>query len=510
MHLTLKVVQKDNANFSTLLKQMCQLQCRIRVDMKQGEINIFNMDDNSVEGLIDAVSEVFDFEAINLVPTSVPSTEAVPAATSSSVVSSAAASNSVIETRLNDLTTQVRQIVKHSKVPSRVFCQHIETTMSELKMRFESHEKLSFKVGDIVSCNYGTHLLQEISGTNVHALVCSIAHGMAFVIPITKKNKQRDDRRYIPVKAGEQINYLSSDYTGGTLLINRGNYVNPSRFTEVVGSANTDFLEEVFKLLPAVTTFSAANIRREAMDDTSDLPFDLEMPDTSLESSCDDVAEEQCENAETPESEIAPVEQAEGSESEVAPVEQEEYVEGTGLLDNPDQASELDVVAGEQVETSENDVEAVEQATPNNEAPVSDNSSTHESKKVTVERFMSELLEPTLELLGTSKTLDENADVFLRVSGLFEAEDIVTDSYSIMKYALLSASKLKDITLTTVYLKLTESYLPALSEKDFKTSLANTLKKWVYYPTVCENYSRVSPIPLLKVFSTKMKYLNLL
>ena len=262
MNLTLKVVKKDNANFSTLLKQMCQLQCRIRVDMKQGEINIFNMDDNSVEGIIDAISEVFDFEAINIVPNSVESSEVVTSTFSSSLVSNTTeTSNSVIEMRLNDLTNQIRQIMNNSKVSPRIICQYIETTMSELKMRFESREKVSFKVGDIVACNYGTHLLQEVSGVNIHSLVCSIDDtGMAFVLPITKKLKQRDDSKYIPVWGNEHINYFSSVYTGGTLLINRGKYVNPSRFTEVVGTAKPNFMDEVLKLLPAVTTFSAGNI----------------------------------------------------------------------------------------------------------------------------------------------------------------------------------------------------------------------------------------------------------
>lgn len=460
MNLTLKVVQKDNANFSNLLKQMCQLQCRIRVDMKQGEINIFNMDDDSVEGIIDAISEVFNFETINIVPNSVTSTEAVVATTADT-------SSSVIEMRLNDLTNQIRQIMNNSKISPRILCQYIETTMSELKMRFESREKVAFKVGDIVACNYGTHLLQEVSGVNIHSLVCSVDDtGMAFVLPITKKIKQRDNSRYIPVVKDEHIKYFSSIYTGGTLLINRGKYVNPSRFTEVVGSATPYFLDEVLSLLPAVTTFSSGNIQNEVINNIDGLPFDLEAPMPSSENtfSSDDVVEEVVEISESTETEIASVEHSDISSEDLAP-----------------NTSSSAIV------------------------------STEKPKKVTVEKFLSRLLEKSLVVLGDARDFEDSVNIFMNVIGMFSLDDVSSQDKEIMKFSLISACHIKDITFNSVYSKLQENYMPSLSEKEFKTSITHTFKNWLNsFPSVLENYSKVSPMSLLKVFAVKVKYLNLL
>ena len=438
MNLTLKVIKKDNANFSTLLKQMCQLQCRIRVDMKQGEINIFNMDDDSVEGIIDAISEVFDFETIHIVPDSVNVNEEETETSNSLSISTATdTSGSVIEMRLNDLANQIRQIMKNSKVSPRLICQYIETTMSELKMRFESREKVSFKVGDIVSCNYGTHLLQEVSGVNIHSLVCSIDDtGMAFVLPITKKIKQRDNRKYIPILKDEQIKYFDSFYIGGTLLLNRGKYVNTLRFTEVVGTANPDFLDEVLKLLPLVTTFSEGNAQTEVVENISDLSFDLE------------------ENAFLPETTSA------------------------------------DCVTEELVDNAK---------------------SSAKPKKITVEKFLSGLLEETLDVLKHARNFDDSVNIFMDVIGLLRLDDVSKEDKEIMKYALISACYIKDITFNAVYDKLQGDYMLHVSEKEFTTSITNTFKKWLeYYPSVRENYSKVSPMALLKVFATKIKYLNLL
>ena len=94
---------------------------------------------------------------------------------------------------------------------------------------------------------------------------------------------------------------------------------------------------------------------------------------------------------------------------------------------------------------------------------------------------------------------------------LLNLDDVSSEDKEIMKFALLSACHIKDITFNSVYSTLQRTYMPDLSEKDFTTSITSTFKKWLdYYPTVRETYSKVSPMALLKVFAVKIKYLNLL
>ena len=43
MDLTLKGIKKENASMSALIKQMCSLKCRSKIDVEEGAISIFEI-----------------------------------------------------------------------------------------------------------------------------------------------------------------------------------------------------------------------------------------------------------------------------------------------------------------------------------------------------------------------------------------------------------------------------------------------------------------------------------
>ena len=59
MDLKLKITQKEGTSMSSLVKQMCALKCRIKVDTHEGDLSIEGMDDNNVENVIDSIDEAF-------------------------------------------------------------------------------------------------------------------------------------------------------------------------------------------------------------------------------------------------------------------------------------------------------------------------------------------------------------------------------------------------------------------------------------------------------------------
>ncbi len=69
MDLMLKVTQKEGTSMASLIKQMCALKCRIKVDVHEGDISIVGMDDNNVENIIDSIDEAFYIVGVDIVPT---------------------------------------------------------------------------------------------------------------------------------------------------------------------------------------------------------------------------------------------------------------------------------------------------------------------------------------------------------------------------------------------------------------------------------------------------------
>lgn len=99
--------------------------------------------------------------------------------------------NNDVENHMNKLLKIIYWMMYKENVPADEIVKHLLTTGTEIAMRFNPKPSISVNVGDIVDCQYGTHLDSEISGGHVHALVCNIVNNTVFVIPITKPDLLR-------------------------------------------------------------------------------------------------------------------------------------------------------------------------------------------------------------------------------------------------------------------------------------------------------------------------------
>ena len=126
---------------------------------------------------------------------------------------------------------------------------YITTTMSEISMRFSPKDSISFNVGDVVDCSYGTHLWGEITGNHVPSIVCNISNGkMAYVVPITGSNYSSPFT--LCFNMPEDVIYKDNTETRSTALLDKGRYVCTKRFNSVIGKTSPSFLEKLLRLIP--------------------------------------------------------------------------------------------------------------------------------------------------------------------------------------------------------------------------------------------------------------------
>ena len=80
-------------------------------------------------------------------------------------------------------------------------------------MKYNKKECIEFSVGDVIDCNYGTHLYGEINGQHVAAIICNIsASGMVYLVPITKAQTDLASHSYLFINGPEDVIYKNDYY----------------------------------------------------------------------------------------------------------------------------------------------------------------------------------------------------------------------------------------------------------------------------------------------------------
>ncbi len=69
MDLIFEIAKKESQNMANLLKQMCALKCRGKLDTKEGRITLLGMDYHEIDSIIDAIDDVFEIITADIIPT---------------------------------------------------------------------------------------------------------------------------------------------------------------------------------------------------------------------------------------------------------------------------------------------------------------------------------------------------------------------------------------------------------------------------------------------------------
>jgi len=259
MNLTLTVNKKESTNMSSLVKQMCSLKCRINVDSINGNISIIGIDDDNVESVIDAISETFDITDIDIAPNVIIHEPEKPVITEDSIEFEKVEFNDAeVQEQVNRLLRTIYLAMYFSKAKSHDICQYLMTANTEIIMNYNPKALTKFAIGDIVDFSYGAHLKNEISGGHVHSIICDIDEsGLVYAVPIVKGQREGDETRYLRIAAKIDAEYNNARFTGGTVLLKMGRYMNPIRARKVIGHVLPEFFHKLLMALPTTVDFSS-------------------------------------------------------------------------------------------------------------------------------------------------------------------------------------------------------------------------------------------------------------
>lgn len=280
MKITFSISSPVKGAISKLMAEVSSCKCRIHVDLRNRRVEASEVDSVGFQAVIDVIENCFEITGVDIDTTDafcetqgtaieekaeieheaaeVESEDEKPIARANSaddlIVNKIEFQNSDVEMHMNKLNKICHWMVYRENASAEDIVKHLISTQAEIAMRFNPKDYVSVKVGDIVDCNYGTHIESEISGGHVFSLVCNIVNDLVFVIPITKQ--VIEGQFYLPLRAGKNVVYAEPDrYKEGTLLLSRGSYISIERVQKVVGNAFPEFFEEVIEVLPEVYCF---------------------------------------------------------------------------------------------------------------------------------------------------------------------------------------------------------------------------------------------------------------
>ena len=278
--LTFKVSTPKEGSVIALIKEVNKISCRLHLDIENGFVTVENVNDSLIDTVIELIDNYYTLLGVNI-DNSVENNATVPAVEEATEVSSPTEATSELESTVKTLMPQseddliikkvefeneyVEQLINKflrtaywamfkMNIPEKEIGYSILTSISEISMRYNMKDTIPFSIGDVVDCNYGVHLAGEINGGHVCAIVCNISDtGMAYLVPITRKQEDLASHSYLTFTVPNDITYDTRNYVDGIAVLDKGKYVRPERFQELIGKTSPEFFAKVLSQL--ATTF---------------------------------------------------------------------------------------------------------------------------------------------------------------------------------------------------------------------------------------------------------------
>lgn len=310
--LTFKVNFKKDIPMVLLFKEISKINCRIFINTDAGIVEVENVLDNMDDIVIELIDKHCTIMEINIDNTiditqdaeptlseevqEVSNEEVVheeksnqpkafePQSAEDIIIKKIEFENKYIENILTKLMKTSYWAMYKMNVSEKEIGNFIYTCLNEISMRYNKDEwSKEFSVGDIVACNYGTHLPGEINGGNIHGVVCNISdENMAYIVPITKLTEELTSKSYLTFSAPEDAEYKTDRFTGGTALLDKGKYIHIARISYVIGKTTESFFSKLLNKLAYTFDFTTyKDVLRDKVEDIS--PIYEESKETSDE-----------------------------------------------------------------------------------------------------------------------------------------------------------------------------------------------------------------------------------
>lgn len=322
--LTFKLSSQKDSSVVSLIKEVNKISCRIYLDLENGFVAVENVDDTMIDTVIELVDKYYTILGIDIdntieVPVekqeSAVVVEAVEETTTEDIEESEAPEtvetvaekhptvlepqseddliikkiefeNEYVENLINKFLRTAYWAMFKMSISEKEIGDFVLTSMNEISMRYNYKPSIEFSVGDIVDCNYGMHLVGEINGGHVAAIVCNIyASGMVYLVPITKMQTDITSHSYLIFNPPEDAIYENDMYyKGGTAILDKAKYVHPKRINAVIGRTTPTFFKKI--LCQLASTFDFTDCFEEAdeiiaetveiVDEVIETPFSTE------------------------------------------------------------------------------------------------------------------------------------------------------------------------------------------------------------------------------------------
>ena len=473
--LTFKVSAPKEGNISGLIKAISKIACQLKLDIENGFVVAENIDESTIDVVIDLINNYYTLLGIDIdnsvendvnvanddekvaVSTqkesvSTPKT-LEPQSEDDLIIRKVEFKNEYIEQLINKLLRTISWAMFKNNATGNEISHFIFSTISEISMNYNNTACIPVSIGDVVDCNYGTHLPKEINGGHVAAIVCDISFGMVYLVPITKQLDNLVSRSFIKFTVPNDIIYDEKDYVNGTVLLDKGRYLRPERLNQIIGKTTPEFFAKVLHQLS--TTFDFTD--RNAENSSKSTNFETTTAAEAITPEVDETTTTETTSPKADKPTIA--ETSNNGEYQPAVI----------------------------VSLEEKSEETISQV-----ATVSTTQKGSNGEKALLESFGS-----AFDKLDSSKPIQEQIDSFIADIGIPANEKMLRQTFVI-------ACDIKKITYENVIFELHKMY-PTANEDILKASLKKSFKKWLeQYPELAEKCPKLSLMSVLKVFAKRL------
>lgn len=462
--ITFKVSAKKGESVVSLIKKVNKISCRVQIDLENGFVTAENVEDSTIDSIIELIDQYYTISNVNIENTSdestlaenshkdkleveaektakhenKPPTVVAPQSEENLISQKVKFRDKYIEGLINKFVKTAYWAMYRMNIPSNEIGDYILTSISEISMRYNNKGCIEYSVGDIVDCNYGVHLGGEISGGHVFAIVCKVTtRSMAYLVPISKASENVESLSYLTFDVPKDVIYDSEYYTSGTALLDKGRFLRAERFHAVVGRTTPEFFTKVLNQLSTTFNFTGNTVMND---------------DTEVNSGNDVVKVAEAET-----------------------VMKEEGVETTAKV---------------------NHTESIPEGVDNSEVTMSETKSKRAKNVGGEETALLNAIGDSLEKLDCTKTVEEQVETFLTDIGMITTERMVTQSFVI-------ACNIKKIKYENVILEL-HNMFPKVKEEIIKSILKENFNKWLdVHPELVESCPKISFMAVLKIFAKR-------
>lgn len=298
--LTIRIGSQKDCSVVSLIKEVNKISCRIFLDIENGFVAVENVNDTMIDTVIELVNNYYTILGVDIdntfkettsqgTPVAIQTVEKTaddatdetvetvvekhsivvgPKSEDDLIIQKVEFENEYVESLINKFLRTAAWAMFSMNVSEKEIGNFIYTTINEISMRYNKKDCIEFSVGDIVDCNYGMHLIGEINGCHVAAIVCHIApNGMVYLVPVTKMQTDITAKSYIIFNEPEDVIYTNDYYIGGTAILDKAKYVHSARINNVIGRTTPAFFEKLLYMLAHTFDFTDCLTKTVREDD---------------------------------------------------------------------------------------------------------------------------------------------------------------------------------------------------------------------------------------------------